>query len=394
MTAIPLDLGPPWDRPAHRALLDLAAARGLAPRHPGLGQLYLGEGARLCRIDPDASDRTSFLAAQLCRSRLLTHRALAAAGLPVPVAEAAQTVDAAVAAAGRIGGPVVLRQIRSHPPTPPTPPLQGAAAVADAFRRRTPGGALVAAAVPGRVRRLLVVDGRWRPLAPEAEPPHALDRLLVERAALVCGIEIAVVELTGAAPDRPFTESGAMLTALDPGFLPAAILADDPAAVAAVYLDHLYPDVNAARIPIVAVAGADAEPVAAEVAAAFAAAGLAVGIAGRAGLVVDGLTLMTDDRRGGAGLSLLVDHGGVEAAVVTLADDPADLGHPSADVLVCTGPPALATRPLPRLRRGVVGLAGEPAPPGIAYRGVSRAELAEAAVAWCDEGRPIGGPPS
>lgn len=390
MTGVPAGLGPPWQLPAHRALLALAAARGLAPRHVGHGMLHFGEGARLCRVEPRASDRTPFLAAELCRSRWLTHRALAQAGLPVARALPAQNADAAIEAAARIGGPVVLRAIRSQPPSPPTAALAAADAIAGAFRQRTPSGALVSEVVPGRVRRLVVVDGRWRPLAPEAEPPHPLDRLLVERAALVCGIEFAVVELSGAEPGRPFTATGARLTAVDPGFLPAALLAADPDAAAALYLDHLFPAAEDGRIPLVAVVGPDAAPVAAATAAAFAAAGRIVGVATARGLVVDGLTLMTDDRRGGAGLGLLVDHGSVEAAVVELPPGGGDLGHPAVDLLVLAGPVAEADvrRLLPVLRRGVVGapeapLAAAVAAAGLAWHAAGPQGLAEVAVAAC-----------
>ena len=52
----------PWALPAHTALLRLAARRGFAPRDAGHGQLYFGEGARLCRVEAHASDRTPFLA--------------------------------------------------------------------------------------------------------------------------------------------------------------------------------------------------------------------------------------------------------------------------------------------------------------------------------------------
>lgn len=390
MTVTILPSAPPWDLPAHAALLRLAARRGLAPRDGGHGQLYFGEGARLCRVEAHASDRTPFLAAQLCRSRWLTHRALVQAGLPAATGLAAPTVEAAVAAAGHIGWPVVVRPIQSQPPRWPSAPLADPAALAVAFSRLTPGGAFVQVAVPGPVRRLLVIDGHWRPLPPEAAPPHPLDRLLVERAAAVCGIEIAVVELTGADPDRPFTESGARLTALDPGFLAASLLAADPEAAAALYLDHLFPPPADGRIPLVVVVGDEAGSVAEETAAAFAAAGRTVGLATRHGLAVDGLVLMTDDRRGAAGLSLLVDHAAVEAAVVELGPgdpSPAGLGHPAVDVAVLAGAVdgGLAGRLAPFLRRGLVGGAADAAVAaaavGLAWHPADRPGLAQAAVA-------------
>ena len=213
---------------------------------------------------------------------------------------------------------------------------------------------------------------------------------MVERAALVCGIEFAVIELTGAAPDRPFTKTGARLTAVDPGFLPVARLATDPEAAAALYLEHLFPVPAESRIPLVAVIGADAAAAAAAMAAAFAASGRKVGLASGRGLTVDGLTLMTDDRRGGAGLGLLVDHASVEAAVVELAPGAADLGHPAVDALVLAGDVESdeVRLLLPRLRGGVVGrpeseLVVAAVAAGVSWHAAGPEALAETALAAC-----------
>ncbi|BBK38626.1 hypothetical protein STAQ_37040 [Allostella sp. ATCC 35155] len=388
MTDAAVDYPPPWQLPTLRAVLALAARRGLTPRHVGGGLVHLGEGARLCRLDGIASDRTPFLAGQLCRSRWLTYRTWLQAGLPVPETAPAQSVQAATAAAAKIGRPVVLRPIQAPPMVAPSPPVAGADAVAAAFGRHTPRGAVVSAAVPGPVGRHLIVDGAWRPAVAGGEVPHPLDRLLVERAAAVCDIELAVVELTGARPDRPFTETGAMLTALDAGLMPAASIAADPDSFAALYLDHLFPAAGDGRIPLVATIGIGAAALAEEIAAGFAAAGRTVGLATRSGLSVDGLRLMSDDRRGAAGLDLLVDHGAVEAAVIELPPGGCALAHPALDVLVLAAPMGAADilPLLPNLRRGIVGapvadLDGAAAAAGLAWRAADAASAAGTAIA-------------
>lgn len=388
MIAPAVDFGPPWHLPALRAVLALAADRGLSPRPAGGGLVHLGEGARLCRLDGVFSDRTAFLAGQLCRSRWLTFRALHQAGLPVSQTMPANSVEAAIAAAAEIGYPVVLRPIQSAPPAAASPPARDAAGVAAAFRRHAPRGGIVAAAVPGSVRRHLVIDRTWRSADGEAQPSHPLDRLLVERAAAVCDIELAVVELTGARPDQPFTESGARITGLEPGLLAVAGIAGDPVALAGLYLDHLFAAPEDGRVPLVAVIGGESAAVAAEIAAAFEAVGRRVGLATGSGLSVDGLLLMGDDRRGDAGRDLLVDHGSVEAAVVELPPGGGERGGGPFDLLVLAGtaPPGAIELLLPRLRRGVVGPPGSPlaatvAAAALAWHGADDAGRAETVVA-------------
>ncbi|BBK30642.1 hypothetical protein EDC65_1920 [Stella humosa] len=368
-----------WDRvPAMQAILRQAALRGLSPRDGGDGLWHVGEGRHLCRFDHQFSDRTPFLAAQLCHSRWLTHEALTQAGLPVPQSAAAASVADAVARAAVVDGPVVLRPIRSGALSRPSGAADGAAAVAAAYAALPPGGVLVSAAVRGQAYRFIVLDG----VAVQGPPAaHPLNVRLVERAAAVCQIELAVVELTIADVRQPFPAAGGMLTALDPGLLPAALAAHgDGAALAARYLDHLYPPPANGRIPILAVIGGNGDAVAAILGTALAAVGRSVGIATRHGLSVGGLTLFLDDRRGSDALALLVDHQSVDAAVVEIeaAGLPRrGLGHPAVDLVLFGDGPVDADTVAwlaDRTRLGFIAPAGR-LPDGRMLDGASKAGL-------------------
>ena len=90
-------------------LLRSAHARGIPFRSLGGGVYQLGWGARRRLIDRSTTDRDSAMGSKLAHSKALSVRALHLAGLPAPVHEVVNGLDAARAAAGRLGWPVVVK---------------------------------------------------------------------------------------------------------------------------------------------------------------------------------------------------------------------------------------------------------------------------------------------
>lgn len=82
---------------------------GVPFRHLGGGIYQLGWGARARRIDRSSTGHDSAIGPALTRSKPLTAAVLRAAGLPGAVHEVVRTVEAARAAAGRLGWPVVVK---------------------------------------------------------------------------------------------------------------------------------------------------------------------------------------------------------------------------------------------------------------------------------------------
>ncbi|MGE0717688.1 MAG: acetate--CoA ligase family protein [Alphaproteobacteria bacterium] len=159
---------------------------------------------------------------------------------------------------------------------------------------------------------------------------HPTNVRLAERAAALLGMDIVAVDIPSPDIGRPFTENAARIVEMQRQ--PLLIPATDEELAALVTI--LFATPAAARIPIVAIAGAAAEEIAAAVASRLGAAGLPVGTAGKQGLAVDGLVRSAADRRAD-GLGLLVDDPLVGAAVVVVEAGALlrdGLGHERVDV--------------------------------------------------------------
>lgn len=124
-----LDLLPDMPRDwagAMAALRDLAAARLLGPtsaalvaeaarrgipvtRMDGASLIRLGHGAAQRRICASVTDATPVTATDIADDKAATKAILSAVGLPVPRGEVVTTAEEAIAAARRIGGPVVTK---------------------------------------------------------------------------------------------------------------------------------------------------------------------------------------------------------------------------------------------------------------------------------------------
>ena len=98
--------------PSTQAILDEAASRDIPYiRLNDQSLVQLGQGKYQQRIRATITSMTSALAVDIAGDKKLTTQLLAAAGLPVPRSEVVSTVDTAVAAAKRIGFPVVVKPL-------------------------------------------------------------------------------------------------------------------------------------------------------------------------------------------------------------------------------------------------------------------------------------------
>src|SRR5690606_13700733 len=98
--------------PTTQSLVDAARRRGIPVHRSDRASLVrLGYGAAQRRIRASMTDRTSQLAVDLAADKQRTREVLAAAGIPVPRGTEVRTAEEAVAAARRLGGPVVTKPL-------------------------------------------------------------------------------------------------------------------------------------------------------------------------------------------------------------------------------------------------------------------------------------------
>ena len=98
--------------PSTQALVDEAAARDIPVlRLDKYSLVQLGQGIHQQRIRATMTSRTSGIAVDIASDKGLTDQLLGAAGLPVPRAEVVEDDDGAVAAAARLGYPVVVKPL-------------------------------------------------------------------------------------------------------------------------------------------------------------------------------------------------------------------------------------------------------------------------------------------
>ena len=96
--------------PSTGAIVDAAVARGVPYRRLTTGSLVqFGWGAKQRRIQAAEVDATSAISESIAQDKDLAKRLLASAGVPVPFGRPVADEDDAVAAAGEIGWPVVVK---------------------------------------------------------------------------------------------------------------------------------------------------------------------------------------------------------------------------------------------------------------------------------------------
>ena len=151
--------------PSTQAIVDEAASRDIpVMRLNEQSLMQLGQGMYQQRIRATMTSKTSALAVDIAGDKKLTNRLLASAGLPVPRSQTVETEDEAVAAAHRIGFPVVTKPVDGNHGRGVGLDLRNDRAVRTGFKRalkeaRRPV-VVVESFVSGNDYRVLVVGGR------------------------------------------------------------------------------------------------------------------------------------------------------------------------------------------------------------------------------------------
>ncbi len=164
--------------PSTAAIIEEAVSRDIPYiRLNSASLVQLGQGVHAQRIRATMTSRTGALAVDLAGDKDMTTRLLASAGLPVPKQETVRSADAAVAAARRIGYPVVVKPLDGNHGRGVVLNLQDDAGVMAAFTvaesesRR--GHVVVESFISGRDYRCLIIGGRMRAIA-ERVPAHVV----------------------------------------------------------------------------------------------------------------------------------------------------------------------------------------------------------------------------
>ena len=164
--------------PSTQAILDEAASRDIPwIRLNEASLVQLGWGKYQQRIRATMTSKTSALAVDIAGDKDVTRRLLASAGLPVPRGEIVQNEGEAVAAATRIGFPVVTKPLDGNHGRGVGLDLRTEEDVRMGFRRALPesrrGQVVVESFVTGNDYRVLVVGGRMVAVA-ERVPAHVV----------------------------------------------------------------------------------------------------------------------------------------------------------------------------------------------------------------------------
>ena len=164
--------------PSTQAIIDEAASRDIPwIRLNEASLVQLGWGKYQQRIRATMTSKTSALAVDIAGDKDVTRRLLASAGLPVPRGEIVQSEGEAVAAATRIGFPVVTKPLDGNHGRGVGLDLRTEEDVRMGFRRALPesrrGQVVVESFVTGNDYRVLVVGGRMVAVA-ERVPAHVV----------------------------------------------------------------------------------------------------------------------------------------------------------------------------------------------------------------------------
>jgi cyanophycin synthetase len=162
--------------PSTQAIIDEAAARDIPwLRLNDYSLVQLGQGVYQQRIRATMTSKTGSLAVDLAGDKEQTNKLLAAAGLPVPRAVSVRSQEEAVAAAARVGFPVVVKPLDGNHGRGVQLDLRSDEEVVTAFpaaqaeARR--GWVVVESYVTGNDYRVLVIGGKMVAVA-ERVPAH------------------------------------------------------------------------------------------------------------------------------------------------------------------------------------------------------------------------------
>jgi cyanophycin synthetase len=164
--------------PSTQAIIDEAVSRDIPwIRLNQYSLVQLGQGVHQRRVRATMTSHTSSIAVDIASDKDLTNRLLSAAGLPVPRAESVRSADRAVAAANRIGYPVVVKPLDGNHGRGVCLDLRTDAEVREAFpialEQSRGGWVIVETFITGKDYRCLVIDGRIAAIA-ERMPAHVI----------------------------------------------------------------------------------------------------------------------------------------------------------------------------------------------------------------------------
>ncbi len=164
--------------PSTQAIVDEAVSRDIPwMRLNEYSLVQLGQGTYQQRIRATMTSLTSALAVDIAQDKKMTNRLLASAGLPVPRSEVVTNEDDAVAAAKRIGFPVVTKPLDGNHGRGVGLDLKTERAVRTGFKRALKearrGYVVVETHVTGSDYRVLVIGGRMVAIA-ERVPAHVV----------------------------------------------------------------------------------------------------------------------------------------------------------------------------------------------------------------------------
>lgn len=162
--------------PSTAALVAEARRRHIpAMRLDTASLIQFGTGSRQRRIRASVTSSTSLIGAELAANKYAAKALLQAAGLPVPRGEVVRTADEAIAAAQRIGWPVVIKPLDGNQGRGVTTGLENETQAIEAFERAVAISrrVIVEQQLPGTDHRLLVVAGQLVAVA-ERVPAHVV----------------------------------------------------------------------------------------------------------------------------------------------------------------------------------------------------------------------------
>ncbi|CAN7434660.1 cyanophycin synthetase [Knoellia sp. LjRoot47] len=164
--------------PSTAAILEEAVSRDIPYiRLNSASLVQLGQGVHAQRIRATMTSKTGALAVDIASDKDLTTKLLGSAGLPVPKQETVRGPQDAVAAARRIGFPVVVKPLDGNHGRGVCLDLQNDDEVREAFavarEQSRRGSVIVESFVTGKDYRCLIVGGRMQAIA-ERVPAHVV----------------------------------------------------------------------------------------------------------------------------------------------------------------------------------------------------------------------------
>ncbi len=164
--------------PSTQAIIEEAVSRDIPYiRLNAASLVQLGQGVHAQRIRATMTSKTGALAVDIASDKDMTTRLLGSAGLPVPKQETVRTVDGAVAAARRVGHPVVVKPLDGNHGRGVGLNLmtddEVRSAFAVAMEESRGGWVIVESFITGKDYRCLIIGGRMRAIA-ERVPAHVV----------------------------------------------------------------------------------------------------------------------------------------------------------------------------------------------------------------------------